>query len=63
MSGRAITYDEIQLEVLARHDLSEEDRVEVLKFIRDFKQQVRSDLLTKYIPERLRDKMEVKVSQ
>ena len=63
MSGRMITYDEIQLEVLACHDLTTEERKEVLEFIKDFKQSMRLNMEDTYIPPRLRKKISMKVSQ
>ena len=62
MSGRKITYDEIQIEILARHDLTAEQRHEMLAFIRDFKQTVIPELLEKSIPDHIKPMMTVKVS-
>jgi len=61
MSGRKITYDEIQIEILARQDLNAEQRHELLVFIRDFKQTVIPELLEKSISDRIRPLMTIKV--
>jgi len=61
MSGRKITYDEIQIEILARQDLNAEERHELLAFIRDFKQTVIPELLEKSIPEKIKPMMTIKV--
>lgn len=61
MSGRKITYDEIQLEILARQDLSPEDRTEVLLFIRSFKQELSDRVVQEFIPKHLHSKLNVRV--
>lgn len=61
MSGRKITYDEIQLEIEARHDLSPEDRKEVLLFIRSFRQELSDRVVEEFIPKHLHAKLNVRV--
>jgi len=62
MSGRTITYDEIHMEILARHDLTAEQRHELLCFIRDFRDTVAPQLLAKAMPEHMRAWATVRVS-
>lgn len=61
MSGRKITYDEIVLEVMARSDLTDEQRREVLLFLRDFRANVSSQLMASF-PEEIRDMVTIHVS-
>lgn len=61
MSGRTVTYDEIQLEILCMVGLTAQDRHELLTHIRDFKQGVSEEFMKK-VPERLREKIEVRVT-
>lgn len=62
MSARMITYDEIELEILCRHDLSMEDRKEALLFIRDFRLEVAKRIGEEMIPEHLKDKLSIKLT-
>lgn len=57
--ARMITYDEITLEVEARHDLSPEQRQEVLEFIRDFRAEVADDVMER-IPEHMRSLINIR---
>jgi hypothetical protein len=61
MSGRTVTYDEIQMEILCMHNLTAQERHEMLAFIRDFKQSVSQEFMAR-VPERLRQKVEVRVT-
>ena len=60
--ARMITYDQLHIDVLVRHDLSEEQRRDVLLFLREFEQKV-STVIRDEIPEELSKQMSVKVSR
>lgn len=61
MSGRMITYDEIVLEIVAQQNLSPSERVEVLEFIHDFKQEIAAEVLAK-MPAHIRSKVDVRLT-
>ncbi len=62
MSGRTITYEEIQIEIMARHDLTSEQRHELLVFIRDFRDRVAPQLLAKAMPDHMRSWATIRVA-
>lgn len=61
MSGRAITFDEIHLEIMTSPNLSAEQRHELLIFIRDFRDTVAPQLLAKVMPEHMREWATIRV--
>lgn len=58
--ARKVTYDQIHFDVMVCHDISEEQRIEILLFIREFKQKV-SAIIKEEIPHELTETVTINV--
>lgn len=60
---RTVLYDELHIAIRGRHDLSPDERHQVLRFIRDAEQHLTDTVLPNIIPDALADKVEIEITK